>query len=63
MISVFFPIGKICVKGTNVFSGYYKDYQTYIENMDEDGWFHTGDVGQFTMVICLYVIDWIHKFY
>ncbi|UXI20688.1 Actin-related protein 2/3 complex subunit 5 [Sarcoptes scabiei] len=41
-------IGEICVKGTNVFSGYYKDHATYQQKFDEDGWFHTGDIGKFT---------------
>lgn len=43
-------MSKICVKGTNVFSGYYKDFDTYRQQMDNDNWFHTGDIGKFTNV-------------
>lgn len=33
-----------------MFSGYYKEYESYQNAMDEDNWFHTGDVGQWTEV-------------
>ena len=43
-------IGEICVKGTNVFSGYYKDHDTYQGQMDDEGWFHTNDIGMWLSV-------------
>ncbi|MBR4489609.1 AMP-binding protein, partial [bacterium] len=38
-------IGEICVKGENVFDGYYKMEQETAESFDSEGWFHTGDLG------------------
>uniref|UniRef100_A0A1L8DZ27 Long-chain-fatty-acid--CoA ligase n=1 Tax=Nyssomyia neivai TaxID=330878 RepID=A0A1L8DZ27_9DIPT len=49
--------GEVCVKGTNVFVGYYKDPDKTEEVIDEDGWHHTGDIGMWLPNGTLKIID------
>ncbi|MDR0851198.1 MAG: AMP-binding protein [Clostridiales Family XIII bacterium] len=39
-------VGEICVRGDNVFLGYYTKTGLLRDCIDEDGWFRTGDLGK-----------------
>eukprot|EP00887_Chlorella_sp_A99_P003454 scaffold7.g3454.t1 len=51
------PSGEVLVKGTPLFSGYYKDDEETRRAMDAEGWFHTGDVGELTPAGALKIIN------
>lgn len=51
------PKGEICIRGPMVFAGYYKDPEKTKAEFDEDGFFHSGDIGMMMPNGCLKIID------
>jgi len=55
--------GEILTRGNNLMMGYYKDEALTRSVIDEEGWFHTGDVGKWTDGIFLTVTDRIKEIF
>jgi len=49
--------GEILARGGNIFSGYLDDPERTAEALDDQGWLHTGDIGEFDDEGYLRVID------
>jgi long-chain acyl-CoA synthetase len=50
------PQGEICIRGNTLFSGYYKREDLTNEVL-VDGWFHTGDIGEWQPDGAMKIID------
>ena len=51
------PKGEICIRGQNSFLGYFKNKKETDLAFDEDGFIHTGDVGQVHINGSIKIID------
>jgi len=49
--------GEICFRGPCISSGYYKLPDKTKEDFDGNGFFHSGDIGQFTADGCIQIVD------
>jgi long-chain acyl-CoA synthetase len=49
--------GEICMRGPCVSLGYYRNPDQTKQDYDEEGFFHTGDIGQFTHDGVIQIID------
>lgn len=47
----------MCIRGSNVFSGYFKDPEKTAEALTSDGWLMSGDIGEWTPEGTLRIID------
>ncbi|PWA86599.1 long-chain acyl-CoA synthetase 2 [Artemisia annua] len=50
------PRGEICLRGNTLFSGYYKR-EDLTNSVLVDGWFHTGDIGEWQADGAMKIID------
>jgi len=52
-----FPTGEVCIRGPPVFKGYFRNKLLTDDSIDEDGWLHTGDIGELGIGNSLRIID------
>ncbi|KAF8321178.1 long-chain-fatty-acid-CoA ligase [Clavulina sp. PMI_390] len=52
-----YPRGELCSRGTNAFSGYFKDPVNTAKTLDSEGWLYTGDVAAIDQYGHVVIID------
>lgn len=57
------PRGEVMLRGPQIFRGYYKENQKTLDCLDEDGWFHTGDIGMIDDLGNITIIDRLKNFF
>ncbi|OAL45121.1 acetyl-CoA synthetase-like protein [Pyrenochaeta sp. DS3sAY3a] len=53
--------GELCIKGPNIFKGYYNNPQATSQSFDAEGWYHTGDIGHVDEQNNIYITDRIKE--
>lgn len=56
------PRGELCIRGTSIMKGYYKNDEETKKAIDEEGWFHTGDIAEFDSRGRIRIIDRLKNF-
>jgi long-chain acyl-CoA synthetase len=51
------PDGEVIARGGNVFTGYLNDPEKTADALDDEGWLHTGDIGEFDDEGYLRIVD------
>ncbi len=49
--------GEVLIRGAHVMLGYLNNPEATADTIDEDGWFHSGDVGYADEDGCFYIVD------
>ena len=50
-------VGELVLKGPSYCSGYFEDAQATAAAVDDEGWFHTGDLAQYDEEWYFYIVD------
>jgi fatty-acyl-CoA synthase len=50
-------VGELVLKGPSYCSGYFNDPEATAEAVDEDGWFHTGDLAKYDDEWYFFIVD------
>jgi fatty-acyl-CoA synthase len=49
--------GEVVVRGPNIVLGYWEDWEATRAAFDDEGWFHSGDIGYLDEDGCLFIVD------